>query len=104
MTSSFCEPCLGTGCCGRYEGPRRDLSRDPYRALISGASGARTIGVARSMASLPPESGARPLRVFLLGNFRVDVGGVEVPAEAWKRRRPVDVLVLVAISPQGALL
>jgi DNA-binding SARP family transcriptional activator len=43
------------------------------------------------------------LRVYLLGRFAVDWQGETVAAKVWKRRRPVDLLTALALSP-GRLL
>ena len=43
------------------------------------------------------------LRIFLLGRFEVERGGKPVPPEAWRRRRPVDLLKLLCLSPGHAL-
>ncbi|MCM2334841.1 MAG: transcriptional regulator, partial [Anaeromyxobacteraceae bacterium] len=46
--------------------------------------------------------GAR-LEIHLLGRFEVARGGVPIPASAWRRRRPADLLTLLALSPGRAL-
>ena len=50
--------------------------------------------------------GDRPqavLRVYLLGRFEVVRDDAPIPAHAWRRRRPADLLKLVALAP-GRLL
>jgi DNA-binding SARP family transcriptional activator/tetratricopeptide (TPR) repeat protein len=42
-------------------------------------------------------------RVFLLGRFAVEVQGQAVPASAWRKRRPVEVLAALALAPGRAL-
>ena len=63
------------------------------------------------MAPSPPtDAGAAPaastqdgpgpaLRLHLLGRFEVLRDGVPIPAQAWRRRRPADLLKLVALAP-----
>ena len=48
----------------------------------------------------PREHGAR---LFLLGRFAVEVEGRAVPASAWRKRRPIEVLTALAVAP-GRLL
>jgi len=48
---------------------------------------------ARTPASPPA------LRIHLLGRFEVLRDGVPVPPQSWRRRRPADLLKLVALSP-----
>lgn len=43
------------------------------------------------------------LRVFLLGRFEVVREDAPIPASAWRRRRPADLLTLVAVTPGRAL-
>src|SRR5688572_28043308 len=38
-------------------------------------------------------------RIFLLGRFAVEVEGRSIPASAWKKRRPVEVLAALALAP-----
>jgi len=42
-------------------------------------------------------------RVHLLGRFGVEVAGAPIPAAAWRKRRPVEVLATLALAP-GRLL
>jgi DNA-binding SARP family transcriptional activator/tetratricopeptide (TPR) repeat protein len=51
----------------------------------------------------PPDRAAAPMEVFLLGRFEVARRGDLIPRSSWKRRRPADVLKLVAIAPGRAL-
>lgn len=46
--------------------------------------------------------GAR-LEIHLLGRFEVARGGAPIPASAWRRRRPADLLTLLALTPGRAL-
>jgi DNA-binding SARP family transcriptional activator len=39
------------------------------------------------------------LQIHLLGRFEVVRGGAPIPPQAWRRRRPADLLRLVALSP-----
>lgn len=43
--------------------------------------------------------GAPALRVWLLGGCRVAVGGREVPAGAWRRRKAAALVTLLALTP-----
>jgi DNA-binding SARP family transcriptional activator len=43
--------------------------------------------------------GLASLRVYLLGRFEVVRGNAPISASAWRRRRPADLLKLVALSP-----
>ncbi|HZZ84913.1 MAG TPA: AAA family ATPase [Anaeromyxobacteraceae bacterium] len=43
------------------------------------------------------------LRIFLLGRFEVLRDDVPIPADAWRRRRPADLLKLIALSAGRAL-
>ncbi|BDG08670.1 ATP-binding protein [Anaeromyxobacter paludicola] len=43
------------------------------------------------------------LRIFLLGRFEVLRGDAPIPSDAWRRRRPADLLKLIALSPNRAL-
>ena len=50
----------------------------------------------------PAQAAARrpaSLRIHLLGRFEVVRGGAPVPRDAWRRRRPADVLTLLALAP-----
>ncbi|HET8541775.1 MAG TPA: BTAD domain-containing putative transcriptional regulator [Anaeromyxobacter sp.] len=50
--------------------------------------------------------GVRPqaqLRVYLLGRFEVVRADAPIPPHAWRRRRPADLLKLVALAPRHAL-
>ena len=42
-------------------------------------------------------------RVFLLGRFGVEIEGRPIPASSWRKRRPIEVLVALALAP-GRLL
>ena len=47
-------------------------------------------------------AGERPqalLRVYLLGRFEVVREDAPIPVHAWRRRRPADLLKLVAVAP-----
>lgn len=44
------------------------------------------------------DAGAPSIRVHLLGRFEVDRGGAPLPAETWKRRRPVELLTALALA------
>jgi DNA-binding SARP family transcriptional activator len=46
-----------------------------------------------------PEDRPAPLRLYLLGRFEVVLGDAPIPAHAWRRRRPADLLQLVALAP-----
>jgi len=46
---------------------------------------------------------APALRVHLLGRFEVALGDAPVPPHAWRRRRPADLLQLVALAPDRTL-
>src|SRR5512146_2184232 len=50
-----------------------------------------------------PDRAAAPLKVFLLGRFEVVRGDVPIPEQAWRRRRPADLLKLVALTPGRTL-
>jgi hypothetical protein len=53
-----------------------------------------------------PSASDRPapaLRLFLLGRFEVVRAAAPIPAQAWRRRRPADLLKLVALAPRRAL-
>lgn len=43
-----------------------------------------------------------PLRIYLLGSFRVVVAGREIPAGAWKRRAAADLIKFLALEPGHA--
>jgi predicted ATPase/DNA-binding SARP family transcriptional activator/DNA-binding CsgD family transcriptional regulator len=45
----------------------------------------------------------RTLKVHLLGDYRVVVGAVPIPAEAWRSRRAAALLKLLALAPGHAL-
>ena len=55
------------------------------------------------------QGGPRPgdrqaqLRLYLLGRFEVVRADAPIPAHAWRRRRPADLLKLVALSPGRSL-
>jgi DNA-binding SARP family transcriptional activator len=57
-------------------------------------------GSGESRAEDPP---AAPLRLHLLGRFEVIQGDAPVPPHAWRRRRPADLLQLVALAPGRTL-
>ncbi|HXJ22114.1 MAG TPA: BTAD domain-containing putative transcriptional regulator [Polyangia bacterium] len=40
----------------------------------------------------------RGARIYLLGRFSVEVGGKPIPAAAWTKRRPIEVLVALALA------
>ncbi|HEX4509136.1 MAG TPA: BTAD domain-containing putative transcriptional regulator, partial [Burkholderiaceae bacterium] len=42
-------------------------------------------------------------RICLLGRFSVEVGGQSIPAAAWTKRRPIEVLVALALAAGRAL-
>jgi len=44
-----------------------------------------------------------PLRVLLLGRFEVVQGEAPIPTSAWRRRRPADLLKLLALTPGRSL-
>ena len=46
---------------------------------------------------------APALRVHLLGRFEVALGDAPVPPHAWRRRRPADLLQLIALAPDRRL-
>src|SRR5512147_1321826 len=53
-----------------------------------------------------PRASDRPapaLRLFLLGRFEVVRADAPIPVQAWRRRRPADLLKLVALAPGHAL-
>ena len=54
-------------------------------------------GLMLEMKAEPPVA---PLRVEMLGTFRVSVNGKQVPPEAWKRRKALDILAYL-ISQRG---
>jgi DNA-binding SARP family transcriptional activator len=43
------------------------------------------------------------LQIYLLGRFAVSLDGEPLPASAWRRRRPADLLKLLALTPGHAL-
>src|SRR4030095_715744 len=45
----------------------------------------------------------RTARIYLLGRFSVEVGGKQIPAAAWTKRRPIEVLVALALAPGRVL-
>jgi DNA-binding SARP family transcriptional activator len=51
----------------------------------------------------PGERAGGELRLYLLGRFEVVRANAPVPAHAWRRRRPADVLKLAALAPGHAL-
>jgi len=51
----------------------------------------------------PPDRAAAHLKVFLLGRFEVVRGDAPIPQQAWRRRRPADLLKLVALAPGHVL-
>ncbi len=51
----------------------------------------------------PPHRSAAPLKVHLLGRFEVIRGDLPIPAQSWRRRRPADLLKLIALAPGGSL-
>jgi len=75
---------------------------DEIPALPHGASGASgaTLGPDGTRAGGP---GPAFLRLFLLGRFEVVREDAPVPPHAWRRRRPADLLKLVALAPGRTL-
>lgn len=55
-----------------------------------------------SRRSLPRATPA-PLRVHLLGRFEIEREGDPIPPQAWRRRRPSDLLKVVALAPGRAI-
>jgi DNA-binding SARP family transcriptional activator len=51
----------------------------------------------------PGERPQAPLRLYLLGRFEAVRADAPIPAHAWRRRRPADLLKLVALAPGRAL-
>src|SRR5512135_462160 len=51
----------------------------------------------------PGERPQAQLRVYLLGRFEVARADAPIPAHAWRRRRPADLLKLVALAPGHAV-
>ena len=51
----------------------------------------------------PGERRQAQLRIYLLGRFEVVRGDAPIPLHAWRRRRPADLLKLVALAPGHAL-
>src|SRR5512138_216408 len=51
----------------------------------------------------PGERPQAKLRLYLLGRFEVVRDDAPIPAHAWRRRRPADLLKLVALSPGRTL-
>ena len=49
-------------------------------------------------APLAERAGAR-LKIYLLGRFEVVRHDGPIPADAWRRRRPSDLLKLIALAP-----
>ena len=43
------------------------------------------------------------VRIELFGEFRVTVGGREIPAEAWRQRKPAALVKLLALAPRHRL-
>src|SRR5574341_1890455 len=48
-------------------------------------------------------NGTEALRIFLLGQFAVERNGVLLPPEVWRRRRPADLLKVLALAPDRAM-
>jgi DNA-binding SARP family transcriptional activator len=46
---------------------------------------------------------AKSARIFLLGGFAVEVAGEALPASAWRKRRPVELLAALALAPGRVL-
>ena len=44
-----------------------------------------------------------PLHVYLLGRFEVERNGEILPSQIWRRRRPADLLKIVALAPARAM-
>lgn len=57
------------------------------------------MGSRRSLARRAPA----PPRVYLLGGFEVEREGDVIPPQAWRRRRPSDLLKIVAVTPGRAI-
>jgi DNA-binding SARP family transcriptional activator len=53
--------------------------------------------------ALPGDRPAPLLRLHLLGRFEVVRQDAPIPAQAWRRRRPADLLKLIALAPGHAL-
>ncbi|GEJ55942.1 ATP-binding protein [Anaeromyxobacter diazotrophicus] len=53
-------------------------------------------------AALPARAAA-PIKVFLLGRFEVVRGDAPIPYASWRRRRPADLLQLMALAPGRTL-
>lgn len=43
------------------------------------------------------------MHIFLLGGFRIEQNGEEIPPTAWRRRRAADLLELLALAPDHSL-
>jgi predicted ATPase/DNA-binding SARP family transcriptional activator/DNA-binding CsgD family transcriptional regulator len=52
---------------------------------------------------LADPAGAPPLRIELLGQFRVTVGDQAIPARRWRQRKAGQLLKLLALAPNNAL-
>ncbi|HEY7700025.1 MAG TPA: BTAD domain-containing putative transcriptional regulator, partial [Vicinamibacteria bacterium] len=50
-----------------------------------------------------PERAPASLRVYLLGRFEVERNGALLPPQSWRRRRPADLLKIVAVAPARAM-
>jgi DNA-binding SARP family transcriptional activator len=51
----------------------------------------------------PPDRSSAPVEIFLLGRFEVVRGAAPIPYASWRRRRPADLLKLMALTPGRAL-
>src|SRR6266536_2700259 len=99
-------PPPGIGTCKRPISPRRLRGAETRRAIplsanVGCGTGFRMNGVERRGA--PPVRAAAHLKVFLLGRFEVVRGDAPIPQPAWRRRRPADLLKLVALAPGHVL-
>lgn len=57
------------------------------------------MGSSRSLPRRVPPS----LRVYLLGGFAIERKGNRIPPQAWRRRRPSDLLKIIAVTPGRAI-
>jgi len=59
--------------------------------------------VAEARRAALPDRATAPIEVFLLGRFEVVRGAAPIPYASWRRRRPADLLKLMALTPGLAL-
>ncbi len=81
------------------------MPRATRRGMTAGGMGSQRVHGARQAAS-PPRAGevdTRPLRIHLLGGFRVTVGDHTIAEEAWRRRKVAALVKLLALAPGCAL-